>query len=167
MCATVCLLSSVGVVQEERWWAKTAWWLGEVVLLGKVKGVANRQSWTAVGSVTPQLCSTDLPVTQVYSPISLLFLLLINPSSLFFLLLGPYLTVFGFVLADQVCLITNPYHRLVPVGASQAMALPPAWRHVPGPGFSSPPLLSLACPDLSLIWWGERGICCLLWQRLA
>lgn len=66
VCATVCLLSSGGVVQEQRWWAKTAWWLGEVVLLGKVKGVANGQSWTAVGSVTPQHWPPRHPTIQPY-----------------------------------------------------------------------------------------------------
>lgn len=44
---------------------------------------------------------------------------------------------------DQVSWVA----RLDPVGARQAIAVPPlAWRHVPGPGLSSPPLLPSGLP---------------------
>lgn len=154
------------------------------------KRVANRRSWTAVGSVTPQLCSTDLHVTRLYNPISLLLfiadkhhhdglpgsrlppLLEVQKTSVFTHVIFSWLLVDSCYSTepDQIFLIVSLYHRLVPVGARQAVAAPPP----PQPGdmclaLASAPLHSclLACPDLSLIWWGERGICCLLWQRLA
>lgn len=107
------------------------------------------------------LCSTDLRVTRLYDPISLLFFLLqIDTNMSVFLLLALRLflkcskDIFSYLCVDlcyfnkpnQVFWIIGPYERLVPVGARRAVAVPPARRHVPGPCLTSPPLLPSGLP---------------------
>lgn len=65
-------------------------------------------------------------------------------------------------LTQGVSRLWSLYRRLVPVGARQARGCPPplsletcAWPQLP----SAPAFWP------ALIWRGERGICCLLWQK--
>lgn len=180
----VCKYMWRGVVRGEKLMKGSewrCWWVGEEMLLGKVKVVkerrANRRSWTAVGSVTSQLYSTDLHVTQLYNPTSLLFLLQINNSTS--VLLTLHLFHFRSWLLHVIFLMDLSRHQATcsPLSLTSFLDYEPISRmgshwcqagcdSFPAqkrlPGLSSPPLLTSG-----LFWWGEIGICCLLWQRLA
>lgn len=132
-----------------------------MVLLGKVKGIRESLTDTVEQLSLLSLCSTDLGVTRLYNPASLLCFIadkhqhvclpasrpppLLNKIKRHQFCTRDFLKL-DFVFGSSVC--------LVPVGARQAVVVSP-----PGPGDMCPapaslPLHSclLACPDLSLIW---------------
>lgn len=122
-----------------------------------------RHSWTAVGSLTPQLCSTDLPVIRLYNLISLFYFtaakhqyVCLSSRSLHLYLKS----LKDIRFADMICLMApGKLHQawlcglgcesLSQTGSSwfpgRLWRSLPAWKRVPGRGLYS---CLLACPDL-------------------
>lgn len=153
----------------QRWWwyrGKGSEWIqqsgGGGGVVGKSerdKRMANRRSRTAV---TPQLCSADPCVTRLYNPISLLCFITEKCQHVGLPASRPpplharfkrhqfctrdFLTGLCRLTPASLTRFSGLWVCMVPVGARQAMAVPPARRHVPGPGLTSPPLLPSGLP---------------------